>query len=148
MTSAQRISNIDDITGYRLDCRLLCDFLIVDDDQEIRIYLKNIINYRRGNNNVVDFSSVLDTLNYIDCINVKNIKCAIIDLNLNDGNGLTIVDKLLSKDKNCPIIIYSGDYSSIASAYEVYDNISIVHKTDLGRLYNILGIGDKYECYC
>ena len=84
--------------------------LLVDDDEIFRKRL--LLAMERKGYFVVGFASVKESLTYI-----KNSppKFAVVDLRLNDGNGLQVVSELSKLREDCKIVILTG-YGNIPTA--------------------------------
>ena len=84
--------------------------LLVDDDEIFRKRL--LLAMERKGYDVVGFASVKESLTYI-----KNSppKFAVVDLRLDDGNGLQVVSELSKLREDCKIIILTG-YGNIPTA--------------------------------
>ena len=84
--------------------------LLVDDDEIFRKRL--LLAMERKGYFVVGFASVKESLTYI-----KNSppKFAVVDLRLDDGNGLQVVSELSKLREDCKIVILTG-YGNIHTA--------------------------------
>ena len=84
--------------------------LIVDDDAPLRGRLARVME-RRGFT-VFDADGV-ESANHI--INQEALTHAVLDMKLEDGNGLEIVTSLHEKQPNCRIVMLTG-FGNIATA--------------------------------
>ena len=145
MTFEEKVYNTDVITGYRLDCRILSDFLVIDDEVDIINFITRLVQLRKADSKVIGITSAKQALSEIPKLDTKKIKCAIVDINFPDGDGLDIVRALLKKDKSLPVVIYSASKKDVLRAQEEFTNISVIEKYDLSRLYEVLGIKEMFK---
>ena len=93
--------------NYNTDLETL---LLVDDDEIFRKRLLSAM--ERKGYSVVGFATVKESLAYIKS---SPPKFAVIDLRLQDGNGLQIVSELSKIRQDCKIVILTG-YGNIPTA--------------------------------
>ena len=95
----QKISNIEDKS-----------LLIVDDDNPFRERLARAME-KKG----FSVSQAEGVKNGINSIKTKKPAFAVVDLRLNDGNGLEVVKELQASNEKCKIIMLTG-YGNIPTA--------------------------------
>ena len=99
ITSTQKVKELKDKT-----------LLIVDDDNPFRERLARAM--EKKGFFVTQAESVKKG---IECLNVKNPAFAVVDLRLNDGNGLEVVKEIQKFNSNSRIIMLTG-YGNIPTA--------------------------------
>ncbi len=97
----QKISNFEDKS-----------LLIVDDDNPFRERLARAME-KKG----FSVSQAEGVKKGIDSIKIKKPAFAVVDLRLNDGNGLEVVKELQASSNDCKIIMLTG-YGNIPTAVE------------------------------
>tara|TARA_X000000368_G_scaffold45758_1_gene32828 strand:+ start:151 stop:714 length:564 start_codon:yes stop_codon:yes gene_type:complete len=102
MNEAQNIKKIGDFKDNSL--------LIVDDDNPFRERLSRAME-KKG----FQVSQAESVKNGIESVKLKNPAFAVVDLRLNDGNGLEVVKEIQTSNPNSRIIMLTG-YGNIPTA--------------------------------
>lgn len=103
----------------------MLNILIVDDEPKIRNGLKNLIRKLNENWNVIGTAE--DGLCAIEILKVKQPDVLLLDIRMPNMDGLSLLEKISSENKDIIIVIVSGhaefEYAQSAMRYGVLDYI-------------------------
>lgn len=88
--------------------------LIIDDDEGLRWALENSLKIDGINTKV--FASGREGLEFLSA-NMPDVKLVLLDIKLNNENGLQILEKIRDKNIGIPVLIMTG-YSSMSIALD------------------------------
>lgn len=136
MTQAEE----DTITGYRIDCRIGGEFLIIDDDEDCARYICMLLRKRIAESDVMVAKSYREAMRVIDITDMTIVRCAMIDLHLPDGDGIDIIKVLDTQHPEVPIVAYTNDTDMAAKCRQEFPRVTAILKGDTQRLVRVFGL--------